>query len=124
MAISKFRKNCMGTVSFDALFKGMRKTQEFIVYPLSKDKAADKIMIQSDTRIGEINLADGSVKLSPGISSGAYGHHMMLAKEAPALTAEELLLLKSNIFSTASANAGSRGVTCDNSVAADVFAYA
>ena len=31
--ISNIHKNCMGTVSFDAKFAGMRKPQDFIVYP-------------------------------------------------------------------------------------------
>lgn len=122
MAISNFRKNCMGTMSFQATFKGMRKAQDFIVYPIGTDSDAKTITIQSNTRIGQITLADGKTKLSPSVSSGAYFHHMMLAKEVPPLSGEELLLLKSNVFSTADANAGSRGITCDNSSAVKVFA--
>lgn len=120
--ISNFRKNCMGTMSFDALFKGMRKSQEFIVYPIKAGDSAETVTIQSDTRIGEIFLADGKVRLSPGIPNGAYFHHMLLAKEVPSLSGEELLLLKANVFSTVSSMAGSRGVTCDNSAALEVFA--
>jgi hypothetical protein len=122
MVFSNFHKNCMGTMSFDATFKGMRKPQEFIVYPMSAGKADDKIRIQSDTRIGDINLITGEVMLSPGISSGAFHHHMLLAKPVLPLTAEELALIKESVGSTASPNAGSLGVTCDNSGAAALLA--
>jgi hypothetical protein len=30
----------MGTLSLEAKFNGMRKSQEFIVYPMHKDKVA------------------------------------------------------------------------------------
>ena len=121
IAISNFRKNCMGTMSFDGQFKGMRKMQEFVVYPIKAGDSPKSIIIQSDTRIGEIFLSDGMVKLSPGISSGAYMHHLSLAKEALLLSGDELLLLTANVLSTASASAGTRGVTCDNSGAIELF---
>lgn len=71
MEISNVRKNIMGTASFDAKFDGMRKAQDFIVYPM-KD-SAESALIQSDTRIGRINMQTGAVILSKPHSSGAYG---------------------------------------------------
>lgn len=118
-AISSYRKNCMGTISFMAKFSGMRKPQEFIVYPLPD--AAQEIKIQSDTRIGKINLESGNITLSPPRAGGSYNIHLMLATDVGTLSGEELLLLKSNLFSTASGSAGSRGVTVDNKGALEVF---
>lgn len=51
MQVTKIRKNILGTISFTAKFTGMRKEQEFIVYP-NPDPGC--ILIQSDTRIGRI----------------------------------------------------------------------
>lgn len=115
MVFSNFHKNCMGTLSFDACFKGMRKSQDFCVYPLEAGASSKKIKIQSDTRIGEIDMITGEVLLSPSVSSGAYFHHLALAKPAPTLSTEELEALKSQVGSTASAKAGSYCITCDNS---------
>lgn len=121
MSISNFKKNCMGTVDFDAKFAGMRKEQDFIAYPLNDQNNATTVKIQSDTRIGFIELTTGRIMVTPPIPGGAYNPHLRLVKHSGDLTAEELLLLKSNIMATASGKAGSRGVTCDNSAALEVF---
>lgn len=118
--ISNLHRNIMGTVSFDGQFDGMRKVQDFIVYPM-KD-AAETAKIQSDTRIGAIDMQTGVVVLSKPHSSGAYFMHMMEAKPAGKLSGEELLLLKASIFGSASAKAGTNGIIyTDNSAAAKVF---
>lgn len=57
--ISKIKSNIMGTTSFDMQLKGMRKEQDFIVYPVQKDQKDKVILIQSDKRIGKINLETG-----------------------------------------------------------------
>lgn len=120
MTIKNFTKNCMGTVSFDGIFPGMRKEQDFIVYPLPE--AVGFIKVQSDTRIGTINLATGEVSMSPPRAGGAFFKHMCLAKSAGTLTADELLMLKANVMATASGKAGINGVIyTDNSGALDVF---
>ena len=49
--LSNFRKNFAGTASFDGQFEGMRKPQDFVVYPM---KTGDvEIQIQSDNRFGK-----------------------------------------------------------------------
>lgn len=122
MKLTGFVKNCMGTICFSGKFDGMRKAQEFTVYPLAGGDAADKITIQSDTRIGTVRLNDGEVRLSPSVQSGAYFYHLSLAKAVTALTAEELVFLKANVFATAASAAGTHGVTCDNTSALEVLA--
>jgi len=67
--ISNIHKNRVGTISFDGKFSGMRKAQEFIVYPV---KVGDKnISIQSDTRMGQINISNGELVMSKSHPSGA-----------------------------------------------------
>ena len=78
--ISKIGKNCLGTLSITMKIKGMRKDQEFIVYPITKDST--DIKIQSDTRIGIVDL-DGNGKMSKSHSSGAYFHHLNFDKLTP-----------------------------------------
>ena len=78
--ISKIGKNCLGTLSITMRIKGMRKDQEFIFYPITKDSKS--IKIQSDTRIGTIDL-DGNGKMSKPHSSGAYFHHLNIDKLTP-----------------------------------------
>ncbi len=121
--INNIRKNCMGTVSFDGRFDGMRKAQDFIVYPMHAGNPTESALVQSDTRIGRIHLTTGEVIMSPSRQGGSYNVHLMLAKPAGTLTAEELLLFKSAIFSTASGKAGNNAmhVFTDNSAALEVF---
>ena len=112
----------MGTVSFDAKFDGMRKAQDFIVYPMHAGNQSAAAQVQSDTRIGIIHLTTGQVLMSPARAGGSYGVHLALAKPAGILNAEELLLLKSNIFATAHGKAGNNGIVyTDNSAALEVF---
>jgi hypothetical protein len=120
--ITNLHKNCMGTISFDGQFKGMRKPQEFICYPLHAGDPADRITIQSDTRIGFICTSDGRALVSPSRPSGSYFPHLSLATYAGQLDAAELLLLKAHILASASGRAGSNGiVVTDNSAALDIF---
>ena len=120
--IDNFVKNKMGTVCFDGKFEGMRKPQEFIVYPLHEGDPATDVKVQSDTRIGFISLKTGEILMTPSFPSGAYGPHLAFAKRAGRLSPEELLLLKANVFATASRHAGTNGiVVTDNSAAANVF---
>jgi hypothetical protein len=120
--LKNIRKNCMGTVSFDGQFPGMRKAQDFIVYPMHAGNDASKAKIQSDTRIGTIDMETGEVVMSPPRAGGSYGVHMMLAKPIGKLSAEELFMLKAGIFGTAHGHAGSNGIVyTDNSAALEVF---
>lgn len=122
--IDGIRKNCMGTVSFDGKFDGMRKAQDFIVYPLHAGNQTTAAKVQSDTRIGMIHLETGEILMSPSRAGGSYGVHMALAKPAGKLSAESLLALKSAIFATASGKAGTHRVITDNSGALEVFGVA
>lgn len=123
MTIANIHRNIMGTVSFDGQFHGMRKPQDFIVYPLPAGYERATIKIQSDTRIGLVNLETGEIMMSKPQASGAYNHHLATAKLLPAkLDGETLLILKAQILATASAKAGTNGVIhTDNSGAAAVF---
>ena len=117
MALSNIHRNIMGTVSFDGMFKGMRKPQDFIVYPVKNDgHPMTNARIQSDKRSGFVNLETGNVV----ILEGAYFNGAV--KVTDKLNAEELLKFKAAIFSTASGKAGSNGIVfCDNSAAIEVF---
>lgn len=118
--ITNIRRNCMGTVSFDGKFDGMRKAQDFIVYPIKNESTV--ATIQSDTRIGQIDLTNGHVKLSPSRKGGSYGVHLMFAARVSPLSPEDLLMLKAHIFASAHGNAGTNGVVyTDNSGAIGVF---
>jgi hypothetical protein len=61
--IANCHKNIMGTVSFDGRFAGMRKAQDFIVYPMQD--SGPLIKIQSNNRMGQLNLDTGELILSP-----------------------------------------------------------
>ena len=120
--ITAYRKNNMGTISFTAQFRGMKKPQEFGVYNIKADDDATVIVVQSDTRIGKIFLNGGSVLMSRPVPHGAYGHHLASAAVVATLTSEDLFILKSHVFATASGKAGSNGIVhCDNSGAAECF---
>jgi hypothetical protein len=115
--LTNIHRNIMGTVSFDGKFDGMRKAQDFIVYPAKNDgHPMTSAQIQSDKRSGVINLTSGQVV----ILEGKYFNGPV--KIIDKLSAEELLSLKSAIFASASGKAGSNGVVwVDNSGAIEVF---
>jgi len=120
--IDTVRRNIMGTASFNGKFAGMRKAQDFIIYPLKSGDNNDSILIQSDTRIGRVNMKNGVVSLSKAHASGAYQPHLSEAVPVGTLTGEELLQLKSGIMATASGRAGSSGMMfTDNSGAIDIM---
>ena len=63
--ITHLKIGIMGTVEFHGTFHGMRKPQDFLVYPMHGDAPpTTSIKIQSDTRIGRICLDTGALKLS------------------------------------------------------------
>ncbi|NEX60143.1 hypothetical protein [Noviherbaspirillum galbum] len=119
--IERFRRNCMGTTSFTGKFAGMRKEQEFVVYPVHAGHFDGRLKIQSDTRIGYVEAATGIVYLTRSFAGGAYNHHLMLAQRVDKLQAEELLLLKGHVMDSAGSSVGSRGVTTDNAGALEFF---
>jgi hypothetical protein len=121
MQISNIHKNVMGTLSFTAQFQSMRKPQDFIIYAIGANDTSQVITIQSDTRIGRIDLVTGNVILSKSIARGAYFSDLAYAHMVGTFGGEDLLLLKAKVLSTASSQAGTRGVTCDNAGAVNVF---
>lgn len=62
LQVSNCHRNIMGTVSFMGRFPGMRKEQDFIVYPMRD--SGPEIRIQSDNYFGRLNLDTGSGILS------------------------------------------------------------
>jgi hypothetical protein len=116
-------KNIMGTTDIEMKITGMRKPQDFIVYPIGKDDAGNVITIQSDTRIGQINLVKGVGVMSQSHSNGAYFVHLQMDKLTSFTISEsDLEDLKAHIFKTSGANVGTRGVVTDNSGASGVYA--
>jgi hypothetical protein len=118
-----FSKNVMGTTDIEMKITGMRKPQDFIVYPIGKDDAGSVITIQSDTRIGQINLVKGVGVMSQSHSSGAYFVHLQMDKLTSFTISEsDLENIKAHIFKTAGDNVGTRGIVSDNSGASRVYA--
>ena len=116
-------KNIMGTTDIEMKISGMRKSQDFIVYPISADDTDKIITIQSSTRIGKIDLSTGRGLMSQSHSNGAYFVHFQMDKLTPFTISEsDLEDLKMHIFKTAGDNVGSRGIVSDNSGASRIFA--
>lgn len=117
--ITNCKINCMGTVDFDGKFNGMRKAQDFIVYPMQD--SGSLITIQSDTRIGVINLETGEVKMSQSHASGAYGVHLssdtLIRSVVPQ---EDLMTLRGWINKSGGVEVGKLHVICDNTGALSV----
>jgi len=120
--LGSVKKNIMGTLSFNLKLKGMRKSQDFIVYPISKDATDKKITIQSDTRIGVINLETGHGIMSQPHASGAYFHHLSLDKKTFfKLSDLDTQSLRMQIFATAGSAVGERRILSENLGAAKML---
>ena len=119
--ISDFKTNLMGTASFMLQLPNMRKPQEFIVYPI-QESDNPIITIQSDTRIGKIDLSSGRGLMSESHASGAYFVHLQMDKKTPfQLNDMQLSELKLKIKSTGGKEVGSRGIISDNSGALNIM---
>ena len=117
------KRNFMGTTDVEMKISGMRKPQRFSVYPIGKDDSDKIITIQSETRIGKIDLSSGRGLMSQSHSNGAYFVHFQMDKLTPFTISEsDLEELKMHIFKTAGDNVGSRGIVSDNSGASSVYA--
>jgi len=113
--ITNYKKNIMGTTSFDLKVKGMRKPQDFIVYPITEK--TDKIRIQSNKKFGEIHLPTGKGILS---KSGNTSWHLasdMMNRNVNTfeLSEAELQEFVNQIKSTSGKSVGSSFVKSDNS---------
>ena len=112
MQVTKIRKNIMGTISFHAKFKGMRKEQEFIVYP----NPEKELTIQSKNRFGYVKK-DGSVKFATNCPYGAVFNHRPHVVD----NIDNIGELLDAVRGTASAKAGTSGIVyCDNSKAGSI----
>jgi len=117
------KRNIMGTTDIEMKISGMRKAQDFIVYPIGKDDAGSVITIQSETRIGKIDLTSGKGVMSQSHSNGAYFVHFQMDTLTPFTVSEsDLENIKAQIFKTAGANVGTRGIVSDNSGASGIYA--
>lgn len=113
----------MGTLEFTAKFSGMRKAQDFIVYP--KDKSGPYIFIQSDTRFGQLNLESGELFISTPKPNGAG--HAWLQRDMiydrhtrEVLTPDELKAMRAGIKGTGGLEVGSCGMVSDNTGALEL----
>lgn len=122
--MSSFSRNALGTVDFLAKWGRMREAQTFMVYPVKAGEGAERLTIQSKTRIGTIDTVTGWVTLSPPCPRGACFLDLHKAAPVHRLDAEEMLMLKAHVFGSASASNGAAGVIVDNAGAREVFAQA
>lgn len=120
--ISGIRQNIMGTTSFDLQVPNMRKPQKFTVYPIAKNDPAQEILIQSETRVGKINLKTGLLQISKSFPNGAYIAMLAVIRlESFNIKAVDAQALRMHIFTTADSEAGNSVVTTDNSGAKNVL---
>jgi len=99
--ITNLHRNIMGTTSFDGKFQGMRKAQDFIVYPLAAGETT--ICIQSDTRYGRLDLTTGNLEMSKSHANGAGSMAFALdTRVKETVSSEELTSLRDFIRSTGS----------------------
>jgi hypothetical protein len=98
--ISNIKPDNAGTVSFNGKFAGLRKPHYFVTHEIDSDDPI-RVIVQSCTHIGHIDLVDGTVSLSPSFPHGAYLKHLPTAKAIDKLSAEELALLISAIAEAA-----------------------
>ena len=116
---SDFRVNRLGTCDVDVQLPGMRKPQSFTCLPLAAGETT--VVIQSNTRIGKLDLQTGEGCITPAHSSGAYFAHLITDNLAGklqkiALSAAELNALKAGMASTkGNQNARHYGILVDNS---------
>lgn len=107
--ITNCKRNCMSTVSFDGKFPGMKKPQDFIVYPMQD--SGEIITIQSGHRFGTIDLSTGNGIVSTNKSQYANRiwlaacRAMRIAVEIQ-LCAEDLQTLRGWIKSTGGTEVG------------------
>ena len=99
----------MGTVSFHGRFPGMRKPQDFIVYPMQD--SGETIAIQSEHRFGRLDLATGRGILSANRQQYANGLWLSLCMARGTavgfeLATEELQTLRQWIKSSGGVEVG------------------
>jgi hypothetical protein len=68
-------------------FKGMRKENSFTFYPVLPGE--NVFLIQSDRRIGRVNLDNGTIYLSKGRTNGSYGPDLCDSRGAKTIELNE-----------------------------------
>jgi hypothetical protein len=116
-SIRNCHKNIMGTVSFDGKFQGMRKPQDFIVYPMQD--SGENITIQSNHRFGQIDLGTGEGIISANRAQYANAPWLGLCVLNNTATTFQLAnedreTLRQWIKSTGGVLVGESFVKCDN----------
>lgn len=74
--ITNVKKNNVGTTSFDLFGPGMRKPDNFVVYPIQA--GTTRILIQSSTRMGILDPATNTICLSKARSNGSHSLHLQM----------------------------------------------
>ena len=116
----------MGTCDIHIKASGMRKEQDFIVYPISSGSDASKITIQSDTRFGYIDMTTGTLSLTPA-KNNANSWDFSIAEidktiKTDQLTQEEINQIKMEVFGTTNSMAGNNGIMyTDNGGAVNIL---
>jgi hypothetical protein len=111
MKITNIHKNCFGTISFDAKFSGMRKEQDFIIYP----NPENELVIQSDNRIGYISKT-GDVVIAKAKNRAEFGFRPKVIDKL-----DNIGELLESVRKTSSSMAGNNGIVfVDNSTAANI----
>jgi hypothetical protein len=77
-------------ISLCGKFAGMRIPQSFTVCI----NEGGKILIQSDNRIGYIDITEKTVKLTKPIKGGAYFIHLGQANISSSITEEEIEMIR------------------------------
>ena len=110
------KNNIMGTTTLEMKIKGMRKPQNFIVYPISAEQANKPIMIQSDTRFGFLDLSTGEGLMSQSHANGAYSYHFQTDKKVHfKLSETDVQRIKSDLSKKAGSKVGNSVIFSDNS---------
>lgn len=102
--VANIRLNKLGRAVFDGMFGTMYKHEDFHVHQLRPGSESDRVVIQSEKRIGWITSA-GEVFLSPSVATGVRREHLDLALYADKLSCEQMFFLRSTVFGTAPAAA-------------------
>jgi len=107
-------KNCLGTISFTAALVGMRKAQEFTVYPVQGGPLWP-VKAQSDNRWCVIS-EDGSYELSKESGSATSWTHT-LAKQRGRLVTGQLSADDLRTLTEAVRESVTGGTVCNNRAA-------
>lgn len=117
--VLNIKKNIMGTISIVLKAKGMRKEQDFILYPITKESTSLKI--QSATRMGNVNL-EGKGLMTKSHANGAYFHHLAMDKLTPfEFSSKDWKQIVDYIGTTEGDTVGESIVKTDNSGARSIF---